>query len=52
MKYSLVKLDDDPRRDDDASRRDLNNEGSMVQTYQNINVHVVNLYDKSYTNVG
>ena len=37
------KLDVDPRRDDNASpMSSLINEGSMVQTCQNINVHVVN----------
>ena len=37
---SLFKLDVDPRRDDNASPDFISkNEGSMVQTYRNINVH-------------
>ena len=39
-----IKLDVDPRRDDDASPTSsvLKNEGSMVQTCRNINIRVVN----------
>ena len=40
---SEIELDVDPRRDVDAKPDVvLKNEGSMVQTCRNINVHVVN----------
>ena len=47
------KIDVDPRWDDDASSDfALKNEGSMMKTCRNINVHVVTqIYVETYMNV-
>ena len=48
----LTKLDVDPRWDDNATPDvALKNEGSMVQTCRNTNVHVVNSLTQTYVEI-
>ena len=45
-----IKIDVDSRRDNKASQHLFKNEGSIMQTCQNINAHVL-IYVEAYMNI-